>query len=188
MSEWDDEDTDNAPDSTKPGPTYKLTIEGLPQSAIMNAVLERVARDVAGQITNDQRHHFRMQVLQKLDEVIAKIADERLEKEINALIDEGWQPCDQWGKPRGPKQSLRDLVTTYLMTSVDQNGRGENDNYADRNRRERVYWFVEKAINSIFDKEMQNVIERFRKTVRERFDAKLAADVAETLKSAIGLR
>ena len=74
------------------------------------------------------------------------------------------------------------------MTSVDQNGRGENDNYADRNRRERVYWFVEKAINSIFDNEMQNVIERFRKTVRERFDAKLAADVAETLKSAIGLR
>jgi hypothetical protein len=188
MSEWDDEDTDDAPDSEKPGPTYKLTIEGLPQSAIMNAVLERVARDVAGQITNDQRHDFRMQVLKKLDDVIVKIADERLEKEINALIDEGWQPCDQWGKPRGPKQSLRDLVTTYLMTNVDQNGRGENDNYADRNRRERVYWFVEKAINRIFDKEMQNVIEKFRKTVRERFDAKLAADVAETIKSAIGLR
>lgn len=189
MSDWDDEDNDtDAPASEKPGKNYRLTIEGLPQSALMDAVLARVARDVAAEITNEQRREFRVQVFKKLDEVIAKIADERLEKEVNALIDEGWQPCDQWGTPRGPKQSLRDLVTTYLMTNVDQHGRGEGDNYADRHKRERVYWFVEKAINSIFDKEMQSVIEKFRKTVKERFDAKLAMDVAETLKSALGLR
>lgn len=185
MSDWDDED-DNTPDSEQPGPAYKLTIEGLPQSAIMDAVLDRAARDLAAQITDEQRKEFRAQVLQKLDDVIAKISDARLEKEINALIDEGWQQHDRWGKPSGPKKTLRDLVTTYLMTNVDQHGRDSSDRYADSNRQQRVEWYVQKAINSIFDKEMQNVIERFRKTVRERFDAKLAADVAETIKSAIG--
>jgi hypothetical protein len=189
MSDWDDEDEDtDAPGSEKPGPTYKLTIEGLPQSAIMNAVLERIARDVAVQITNEQKKEFRAKVLQKLDEVIAKIADGRLEKEVNDLLDAGWQPYDRWGKPQGPKVTLHELVTKYIMTEVDQHGRDSSDRYADSGKRQRILWFVEKAINSIFDKEMQSVIEKFRKTVRERFDAKLAADVAETLKSAIGLR
>ena len=188
MSEWDDEDTNDAPDSEKPGPTYKLTIEGLPQSEIMNAVLNRAARDLAAQITDEQRKAFRVAVFQKLDEVVAKIADDRLEKEVNDIIDAGWQQHDRWGKPSGPKTTLRDLVTSYLMQNVDSSGRSENDRYADRDTRNRVEWFVQKAINSIFDKEMQNVVEKFRKTVRERFDAKLAADVAETLKSAIGLR
>lgn len=192
MSDWDEDEnytySDNAPESDKLGPTYKLTIEGLPKSAIMDAVLERVARDVAGQITNDQRREFRAQVFAKLDEVVAKIADARLEKEINSLINEGWQPCDRWGKPCGPKQNLRDLVTAYLMTNVDQHGRKDGDNYSDRDKRERVYWFVEKAVNGIFDKEIKHVIDKFRTIVRDKFDAKLAAEVAETLKSAIGLR
>jgi hypothetical protein len=119
---------------------------------------------------------------------VTKIVDARLEKEVNDIIDNGWQQYDRWGEPTGKRMTLRELITGYIMKEVDQHGRDRSDSYSDSTKRNRIYWFVEKAINGIFDKETSNLVENFRKQVRERFTAEMAGKVTESIKSALGLK
>lgn len=184
----DEDDRDDGPKSNEPEPTYKLTIDGLPHSEIMNAVYERIARETTAQLTAEHKERIRVQVEKTVNEAVTKIVDARLEREVNDLLDKGWQQYDRWGDPSGPRVTLRDLVTRYIMVEVDQHGRDSSDRYSDSGKRQRIQWFVERAINSIFDKETNNIVETFRKQVRERFTAEMAGKVTETIKSALGLR
>jgi len=196
-NEFDDDDDDAIdleadPSEDEPcdkkSPAYKLTIENLSHDAIMAAVYEKIAKCTEAKLTAEHMTTIKKTIERCVNDAVERIVDARLEKEVNDILDNGWQQYDRWGNPSGSRTTLRELVTKYIMTEVDQHGRDGSDRYADSGKRQRILWYVEKAINSIFDKEMHGIVEKFRKTVRERFDAKLAADVAETLKSAIGLR
>jgi hypothetical protein len=190
MSDFEDDDDrdDSGPESNKPEATYRLTIDGLPHSEIMKAVFERISRDTMAQLTAEHKKQIRAQIEKSVDDAVVKIVDARLEKEVNDIIDNGWQQYDLWGEPTGKRMTLRELITGYIMKEVDQHGRDRSDSYSDSNKRNRIYWFVEKAINGIFDKETSNLVENFRKQVRERFTADMAGKVAESIKSALGLK
>jgi hypothetical protein len=193
MSEYDDDDSDdygiaqgkqNKPVSSHDA-VYKLTIDGLPHEAIMDAVYRRIAQETYAKLTQEQQSLIKATIQKSVDEAVVRIVETRLEAEVNKLIDQGWDEHDTWGQRTGKKFTLAERITTYLQQNVDQY---ESSDYrSSGDKKQRVQWYVTKAVESIFTRETNNLIEDFKKQVRASFDKSVADQVAKSIKAAMGL-
>lgn len=190
MSDFDDDEPIDEPFVSKVDGndvTYKLTIEDLPHEAIMQAVCNRIATHTEAKLTAENTARIRATIAECVDKAVIRIVETRLETEVNRLIDQGWDEHDTWGQRTGKKFTLAERITTYLQHQVDANGSSDN-RYSSSDKRQRIVWYVEKAVQTIFDKESTKLVDDFKKQVREKFTKELSDRVAATLKDALGLR
>ena len=191
--EFSDEDSDSddaldhEPASGSPDTTYKLVIDGLPHEAIMEAVYRTIAQRVEAKLTKEHEARIKSTIEKCVNDAVTRIIDNRLELEVNRLIDQGWDEHDTWGQRTGKKFTLAERITTYLQQQVDVNGNSDN-RWSSGDKRQRIVWYVDKAVNAVFDKETTTHVEAFKKQVKEKFTKTFSDQVTATLKEALGLR
>ncbi len=188
MSDFDDDDADyEETNAVAPNATYELTIKGLPHEAIVEAVYQQLARRTEAKLTQEQNAKISSTIAQCVDAAVARVVETRLEAEINKLLDQGWEEHDSWGRRTGKKFTLADRVTEHLQAMVDSHGRGTGESYSG-DRKQRIQWFIQRAVEGVFDRETKALLDEFRTKVRDQFSADMAAKVAAMMKEAIGLR
>jgi hypothetical protein len=117
------------------------------------------------------------------DEVVRKAFDAEIKQRISAAIDtvlaEGWYETDNYGSRKGERIDLKGRIGKLLTEA-----RGDNYNRSASLLAERL----EANIKTSLDKEFAPVIAEAKATLRERLDTSVMKTVADTIKSALGLK
>lgn len=161
---------------------YKITISGLTDDDIINAVADKIASDTAARLSEEHQKRIRTTIDRCVDEAVQRICQRELDAEVCKVIAGGWREHSTWGEPTGKKFTLADRVTDFLKKKVDEYGR---DSY---NGKERVQHLMEKAVVDVLNKELSSVVEAFKTQARSMLDETFKAKLNDALKGALGLR
>ncbi len=126
----------------------------------VKAKIDEVARELV-------RQHF--------DDVIR----DRIASAVDAVLTEGWYENDGYGGRRGERIDLKARINAALTAP-----RGDSYHRQPSLLQERL----DAAAKSMLDKEFGKIAEDAKAKLRQQLDGAVLAKVAETIKTAIGLR
>lgn len=144
---------------------------------------ENIERMVADQIAEMfvKRHEdaLRLRTEKAVDETVASVTEARIAAEVERLLSEGWTSYTEWGSVKS-KATLQERLRGLFF---EERSWGYNDpkrTWAEKIGAE----ILEKSLRDAFAKEIGAAQLRFREAV----DLVIQSKLAESLKSALGLR
>ena len=157
----------------KTGEVAQVTVAGWTIAQLAEIVAEKLLHEKGLSETVDRK------VDEAIDKAVGtrleKITDEILRKVVAEIVDEGFQPTDNYGSPIGQKVSLKVRVGQILH---------EKDRYNNESRVEKIQ---KETIEAALRKALGEEIERVRKAFREQVDALLQTKLVESLRTSLGL-
>lgn len=127
------------------------------------------------------------QIEKKMDETIEatvaaaanEVIGDKLRAQAEDIIEKGWTETDQYGRPKGERRTLRDMMTD-LLTKLD------GDSYSS-NRMPFAAKVLRDAMTAAFTKNFAADIAAAQKQLKEMLDADVKAKLAHALKQALGV-
>jgi len=149
-----------------------------------------VAREAA-QIYANKEEQAMIKLTRELQQKVAGLVEEKfrekcaslVEEEVSRAMSEGWTVTNTWGDKTGEHWTLRSHVMKYLAEK--RRDSGSSYNAPEKTVIDRA---VEEAVKRIFSQEFDKEIADARARLRQMLDDSIAKKLAETLKSALGLR
>jgi histone H3/H4 len=154
----------------------ELKVDGFREEQVVTAVAEMVRDQMSGRIDEAVRGAIKG----ALEEQVRALVNDAIRPVLATVLDEGWQPTDQWGEPKGPKVTLRDRIGKAVSAFLDVRDGYDRQTAAEKVIKEEI----EKAVRGDAGKELKRASEALRAQV----DAVLQAKLRESLSSALGLR
>ena len=143
----------------------------------IDQILERLSNLVEQQV----RMQMSAKVKDSIDVHVAKIVEEvtreRIFREANALLEEGWKQTDSYGEPTGKVFTLRERVRG-IFDGKDRNG---------YDRLTMIEQWLKNAVERDLAKVLTEETELVRKQLKAAFDDVVKAKFAETLRKSLGL-
>jgi hypothetical protein len=109
--------------------------------------------------------------------LVEKIGRERIGKEIERVMAEGWSKTNQYGESTGVKLSIRDRIAMILNSRDSYSGR---DSYIDET--------VKRQVHETLNKDLKTDIQAARNKFKAEVDAVLTATIREALAKNLGLK
>ena len=156
--------------------TEKMTIvvEGYEASQVQGWIDERIG----ALVTKGLEDKVTDAVESRATALVEELTRERIRKDIDAVLDEGWSKTDQWGNANGPKATLRDRIRGMLDTRASS--------YSNEGT------FLEKWCKDAVTYQLGKVLEAelvdARKRLKTAFDEVLQAKFSNTIRDALGLK
>jgi hypothetical protein len=135
------------------------------KSAIRNEVAKAIERAVADSVSD------------AVEAIVEKIGRERVGKEIDRVLAEGWPVTNEYGEAKGTNLTLKDRIGKILNM---QDRYGSSQRWLD----ERVKAQVQETLNKDLKADIQAARDKFKTEV----DAVLTATIREALAKNLGLR
>lgn len=178
LNDDDLEDVPHVPGMPPPRP-MTATIEGHDADRVERMLVAFLAQ----QMTKAGLDAIRKEARALAQARIAAGCADLIDAEVRTIVTNGWAEVKPWGEPTGEKFTIRSFLMKYISTETyDQPGNGYGP------RRTPVDRAIEAAIKAVFSKEFEQEIEEARRRLRKALDDDLAARLASTIKSALGLR
>lgn len=112
--------------------------------------------------------------------------DDEIRSQVGEQLASGFQRTDEWGQPRGERVTLAQLVASYMTERVRD---PLNDSFRrEAGERTRAEWMIRDMIKHQLGQAFDEEIKRGQQAIRAAIDDIIKAKLAETLKSALGLR
>jgi hypothetical protein len=147
----------------------KIEIEGFAEAQFLGALTAEVAEKMHDQIEKAIDDGIRP----ALEEALEKITVEALRPAVAAAFEEGWQPTDGYGRPSGPKLTLRDRISQVFE---------RKESYDHCSKVERIAReIIEAAYKADLNGEIAKLKEGFRKQVDEALQVKFRDAMAEAV-------
>jgi hypothetical protein len=153
---------------------YEVGLDGM--TPVEQAVIQLAARQLAERFQNQVKRELNTLVYEKSEKMI----QERLEREIDAALAEGWQKTDHYGAKSGPVLTLRDRISEVLTKAEDRYGSNGGMRWIDARVKEAVAHFVA----TDFKAELAEAKERLRGMI----DDAVMGQLRDALKNALGFR
>lgn len=150
-------------------------------SAQISVSLGSIYKAIAGDVVR----HLSCEIERTAQRLVEAAITAKIEEKVNAAVEtalqkaleEGWQPTDHWGTPKGPKMTLADRIAKSIS---------ENQSY-DKIERE-INRFVTHAIEKVLGDRLKPEIACAVAKFKEVADSVVQAKLNETLKHALGLK
>jgi hypothetical protein len=131
------------------------------------------------------RQHFEARIKETVQSMVKDALDDAIRQtiatQVRAIMEEGYQPVDDRGRPSGARRTLRDIVLDALTVRVRRNSYSSDTvTVAERVTADTL----EEALKRDFGKEISDATTRFRQQV----DALIQGKFTETIKAALGMR
>lgn len=144
-------------------------------------VEDAVARLAYENLEEEARVTLRAAVEKAVDAAVVRITETAVQNAVAKVLEEGWTPTNQWGEPRGERVTLRQRIEKLLTDKHHGNyDRENNGTIAER--------IAAKVIAETFRTEFGKELELARQEFRKALDGAVTSKLAESLKSALGLR
>jgi len=142
---------------------------------------QRLSEMILGRVASTVEERTQKAIERRIETVVDKafreVVEARVTAAVDAILTEGWQPTDGYGRADGPKKTLKDLVLGMLTA---------RDRY-DNNRS-----YLDKSIADNVDKvlrgELGKAIEEAKAKVRETLDHAVMTKLQQALKEGLGLQ
>src|SRR5687768_11012019 len=99
---------------------------------------------------------------------------------IQAILDAGWKQTNHYGEPTGTTVTVRELILEKLNTPVGDRYNGGT--------KPLVKHLVDEAVNQALRQQLGKELARAQEEIRAAVDGLIKEKLAETLRSALGLR
>jgi hypothetical protein len=152
---------------------------------VSETTLKWSAREMFGAIVQAAADQIVKSVHRDLVSEVARSVKEQVSAQVGAkvaeVLDHSIQPTNEWGEPKGPTTSLRDVVATqardYLGAKVDKEGR-DGGYQANQTR---LQYIVSKVVASEFDYRMQAEVKKAVELARNEAVAKVGQVVGDLI-------
>lgn len=153
-------------------------VSGFSTESIEQAVVEAITE----RLLSDRDSSLRKSVQEAVGKVVAETTTTMVSAAVERTLAEGWQEFDRWGDPKGERFTLRSRIEKVLSAKERIGG---SYNAPELTLIERLTQkAIDETVRNAFDKELEYARTKFRAAV----DTVVQAKLAETLKSALGLR
>jgi hypothetical protein len=149
-----------------------IVIEGFEEKQFLEALTQEVADKMKDQIEKAIDDGIQPALEKALSTLIA----DTLRPAVATAIEEGWQPTDGYGRPTGPKLTLKDRISRVLE---------QKDPY---DRRSKVESIAHEVIEAAYKKDLNGEITRLRDGFRKQVDEALQVKFRDALAEAVGLK
>lgn len=154
----------------------QITITGWDRDRLHALLVERLETEI--------ETLFNAKLAEVVEERVLAMVDKVAEGTVRPLVDEaiaeGWQKTNEYGEPRGPKQTLKERIAAMLTENVSR-GYGSDA----QTRAEKI---ASGIVEDVFRKEFANEIEAAKKKARGLFESKVQERLGEAIKQAFGVR
>lgn len=154
-----------------------ITVTGLDSQQVQDWILERLSEQLEESVKAKLEKMAETAVELRTCELVDKLAHERIQKDIDAVLAEGWQKTDSWGNPMGKVTTLRERVRGFLDAKED-----------DYHRTTRVEKWLAESVKGALADALKVELEDAKKRLRESFDEVIKAKLHETLRTALGVK
>ena len=153
-----------------------ITIEGYDASQVKDWIATRVERSVEEGLDRRVNEALRDAAQAAIDTMSDRIAKERVTKDIEAILAEGWQQTDSYGNHNGKLYTLRDRVRGFFDTKADS-----------YDRQTRVEKWIAEAVQRELATVLKTEVESAQKRLRDAFDDVLKLKFADTMRKMLGV-
>jgi hypothetical protein len=150
----------------------KIEIEGFTEGQFLRALTEEVADKMQDQIEKAIDDGIRP----ALEKAVVRLAEEALRPAVAAAIQEGWQPTDNYGRPNGPCQTLKDRLSAFL------------DEKKQWNDRTLIGGITREVIEAAYKADLNGEIARLRDGFRKQVDEALQVKFRDALAESVGIK
>lgn len=150
-----------------------IRVEGYDASRVEEWLTEHVGKEVREALDQKTLQIVRDEVKRLVD----GLTEERLRKDIDTYLEEGWQGTDTYGNPTGKVFTLRDRIRGVFDTRTDS-----------YDRQTRVEKWVKDAVDYQLGKALAEELAAARTRLRAAFDEVLQAKFSTTIREALGLK
>ena len=148
-----------------------ITVNFADPDRVADVVLARAAEVLVVRL----EQHARQRLDELLDKAVARACDGHLDAAVADVIAHGWHDTNQWGEPTGRRVPLREKVTSYLMSKLD-----------DRNTR--IERLMRRAVQEALEGELKPMLEEARAGLRAMLQEGVLRQVARAAFDASGVR
>lgn len=153
-----------------------VTLSGYQESEVFDFLSQRV-RDTFDSMLREKVNEL---AANAVEEALTASAVEAIDAQVKAAIEEGLQPHDRYGEPEGPRKTIKAFVLDHLKQTVEgRYGYG---------RQTRIEKLASELLEEALKKDLGAELKKAREAFSAQINATLQAKLAETLKSALGLR
>lgn len=118
---------------------------------------------------------------ERVRECFEEVIKARIAATVDEVLAEGWQRTDRYGNRQDAERLDLKARISEMLAEKKHDGFGRQPiSLAEE--------VVQKTVEGVLTRELQNEIEKARTALRAQLDAVVAGKVAETIKTALGLR
>jgi hypothetical protein len=150
----------------------KIEIEGFAEEQFLEALTREVAERMHDQIEKAIDDGIRP----ALEKALEKITVEALRPAVAAAFEEGWQPTDGYGRPSGPKLTLKDRISQVFE---------RKDSYDHCSKVESI---AREIIEAAYKADLNGEIARLRDGFRKQVDEALQVKFRDALAESVGIK
>lgn len=150
----------------------KIEIDGFAEDHFLEALTQEVADKMHDRIEKAINDGIRP----ALEKTLSDLTMDALRPAVAAAIEEGWQPTDGYGRPDGPRLTLKDRISMILETKNRYNDRSSLDEIANT------------VIKDAYKKDLNGEIERLREGFRKQVDEALQVKFKNAIAEAVGIK
>lgn len=123
-----------------------------------------------------------------IDKALQKMADERLSKELDNVLERIITPMNTWGDATGEKpMKLKDIILKkaeeYWLTPVDKNGKATSAGYSSAGRADYVMQrHLKEAFESAMKENVTEIVAAFKKALHQDLYASCSRNIEALIK------
>lgn len=134
------------------------------------------------QVGEELRPLIYKEVRAAVDRAVKEAADgllrDRILSEVEAVLTQGWQPTNEYGEPKGPKETVRDRIRNAFSK--------RGDGYYDKATL--LEKWVEEGVSRVLEATLKEEVKAAREKLRASFDAVLQSKFTDTLRETLGVK
>lgn len=160
-------------------PTERLLEKDIPVTFNLSHVVaeDYIRQAIQAEVSKAVEQAVSDAVGEAVSALVERIGQERVGKEIQRVMAEGWPVTNEYGEARGSSVTVKDRISKLLNSQDRYSGRGT---YIDET--------VKRMVNETLDKTLKADIDAARNKFKAEVDAVLTATIREALAKNLGLK
>jgi hypothetical protein len=150
----------------------KIEIEGFAEEHF----LEALTREVHNRASDLIDKAIREGIQPALEEALSTLAVEVLRPAVVAVLEEGWQPTDGYGNPKGDRMDIKGIIRDSLV--------GKKNTY-EESAAERI---ANEVVRTEYKRDIDGEIAKLRDGFRKQVDEALQVKFRDAMAEALGIK
>ncbi len=161
------------------------------KAQFMEVITERAIERLFGRYGNETlehevRKHIHAVAERQARDVINRVLEEEVAKATQAILAEGFQGTDSYGRPKGERKTVASYVLEYFTTVVNQ--WGEESRTHDRDSKQRIFRSADKLVEEYLKKEIEPELAKLKQRCKDAMNTDVVGKIRESLMSGLGLK
>ena len=149
---------------------------GINISEIERDIVEAAAHEIANDIDSS--------IARRIQERAQTMVNEKLGEIIEGVLENQFQPVNNWNEPVGEPTTIRDMitksVTAWWETKVDSKGEVSSGYY---NKQTRAEYYANKVVAGIVDYKLKKELEKYIEGAKGKIREAMSEAILKSLKS-----